>query len=149
MLIDRRLIIWTLFLILVLVPDYALTPAHAVTIGDQQGTNERAMDEADFILPKGLIHIGPEAFRGSKATVVQLQDGVVSIGDWAFADCEALRQIRIPASVISIGNNAFYGCRDDLIIFGAQGSAAESYANGRFTFIVETIDDTQLPIIPA
>jgi hypothetical protein len=36
-----------------------------------------------------------------------LEDGVQSIGDYAFFDCINLKSITIPQSVISIGNNAF------------------------------------------
>ena len=39
-----------------------------------------------------------------------LDDGVTSIGDYAFYNCSALTDIMLPDSVIRIGNAAFYNC---------------------------------------
>ncbi len=39
-----------------------------------------------------------------------LEDGVTSIGSYAFRDCIALTSLTIPDSVTSIGYYAFYGC---------------------------------------
>ncbi len=41
---------------------------------------------------------------------VIINDGVTSIGEWAFYDCDSLTSITIPNSVTSIGNGAFYYC---------------------------------------
>jgi hypothetical protein len=41
---------------------------------------------------------------------VRIEQGVTSIGDYAFAGCYNLQSIDIPASVTSIGENAFTGC---------------------------------------
>ena len=45
-----------------------------------------------------------------KIKKVVLNDGVTSIGDYAFEDCSGLSAIVIPNSVTSIGNGAFSGC---------------------------------------
>ena len=42
--------------------------------------------------------------------VEELEYGVTSIGNYAFAGCTGLTSIEIPNSVISIGENAFYKC---------------------------------------
>ena len=47
---------------------------------------------------------------GTSITEVIIQDGVTSIGDWAFYNCESLTSITIPDSVTSIGDKAFYYC---------------------------------------
>ena len=39
-----------------------------------------------------------------------IPDGVTSIGDYAFYDCDGLTSIVIPDAVTSIGNDAFYDC---------------------------------------
>ena len=41
---------------------------------------------------------------------ININDGVTSIGDWAFSYCRALRSITISNSVTSIGGSAFYDC---------------------------------------
>ena len=41
---------------------------------------------------------------------VVLQNGVTTIGDWAFEDCSELTSVTISNSVISIGDSAFAGC---------------------------------------
>ena len=40
-----------------------------------------------------------------------VEDGVISIGDYAFRDCSNLTSIHIPAGVTSIGDYAFHRCR--------------------------------------
>ena len=51
-------------------------------------------------------------YKNSKVKKVVIEDGVTSIGDWAFYYCKSLTTITIPDSVISIGNYAFTGCKD-------------------------------------
>ena len=41
---------------------------------------------------------------------VIINEGITSIGDWAFAYCSNLESINIPEGVTSIGERAFYGC---------------------------------------
>ena len=43
-------------------------------------------------------------------TLVTIGNNVTSIGDYAFASCNALSSVTIPNSVKSLGNSAFYGC---------------------------------------
>ena len=50
-------------------------------------------------------------YKGSyNVKIVVISDGVTSIGDYAFSNCETLTSITIPDSVTSIGNGAFYKC---------------------------------------
>ena len=42
---------------------------------------------------------------------VIINNGVTSIGNFAFSDCTSLTNITIPNSVTSIGDYAFYGCK--------------------------------------
>lgn len=41
---------------------------------------------------------------------VKIDNGITSIGDFAFFNCQKLTSITIPNSVTSIGNRAFYNC---------------------------------------
>ncbi len=98
----------------------------------------------DVSFPAGLKEIGSWAFRGCTGlTQVVLPETLETIGSSAFADCPALTSVTIPASVTSIGDEAFgyimspYRSKiRDFTIYGAAGSAAQSYAeeNG-FRFI--------------
>ena len=49
-------------------------------------------------------------FKSLASTTVILQDGLTSIGSYAFYGCSGLTSIEIPSSVTSIGSYAFYGC---------------------------------------
>ena len=56
------------------------------------------------------------------ATVV-IENGVTSIGHYAFIDCSSLTSITIPDGVTSIGDSAFYGC-SSLTSAGPIGSGS-------------------------
>jgi hypothetical protein len=49
------------------------------------------------------------SYRSSITTVV-IEDGVTSIGNWAFIDLSVLTSVTIPESVIWIGNSVFAAC---------------------------------------
>ena len=84
-------------------------------------------NDPDFILPSALTIIDESAFEGITATVVYVPDTCTNIGKWAFRNCIGLTQIRIPENC-AIGTDAFAGC-NYVVIFGAKGSPAETYAN--------------------
>ena len=98
-----------------------------------------AFVEPDFTLPMSISTIEANAFEGIAATVVDIPEGCESIGDYAFKACPNLTQIRIPASVISIGADIFNGCTHKVFIFGTAGSEAETYCQDHINclFIAE------------
>ena len=49
-------------------------------------------------------------YKNSNVKKVVIEDGVTSIGDYAFFNCSSLTSITIPDSVTSIGNSAFSYC---------------------------------------
>lgn len=51
------------------------------------------------------------AFYGCKIKEIEIPDGITSIDDYAFYDCESLIKITIPNSVTAIGTHAFSGCK--------------------------------------
>lgn len=97
---------------------------------------ELEMNEADFVLPEDLTEIEESAFEGIDAKIVYVPDNCASIGTFAFRN-SSVKQIRIPANCL-IEEDAFTGC-ERVIVFGAAGSSAETYCEGKenLTFMIE------------
>ncbi|MBQ6829584.1 MAG: leucine-rich repeat domain-containing protein [Clostridia bacterium] len=88
-------------------------------------------------LPEGVVSIGDGAFAFCKnLECIVIPEGVVSIGDDAFAFCENLKSIVIPESVTSIGSTAFYNC-ENLVIHAPKGSFAEQFVENPPEFAIE------------
>ena len=63
------------------------------------------------VVEDGVTSIGDYAFEGCKSlTAIDLPESVVSIGHAAFHSCSSLQSVEIPAAVTSISAYAFYGC---------------------------------------
>ena len=54
--------------------------------------------------------IGSDAFQNSGFTDVTINNGVNSIGQYAFYNCTSLARVTMPNTVVSIGLGAFSGC---------------------------------------
>lgn len=78
-------------------------------------------------LPSTLKIISDSAFYGSGLTTLVIPSGVEKLGVHSFAVCPDLKYIRIPESVLSIGEYAFAG-RANLVICCTAGSFAHQYA---------------------
>jgi hypothetical protein len=66
-----------------------------------------------IIIENGVTSIGQYAFyQTDQMTSIVIPNSVISIGNYAFAYCSKLTSIVIPNSVISIGGGAFYGCSE-------------------------------------
>ena len=64
-----------------------------------------------IFIENGVTSIGHFAFSGCNVlTNIAIPQSVTSIGDSAFDGCIALTDITIPSSVTSVGNYSFYGC---------------------------------------
>ena len=66
----------------------------------------------EIVIENGVTSIGDYAFRYCKSlTSVTIPDSVMSIGEDAFYWCTSLKSVTIPDSVTSIGEDAFYWCK--------------------------------------
>ena len=65
-----------------------------------------------IVIEQGVTSIGSYAFYGcSSLTSITIPDSVASIGNSAFRSCSGLTSITIPDGVTSIGSYAFHNCR--------------------------------------
>ena len=104
---------------------------------------EISADNSVITVQDGTKGIAGGAFYQQKELKeIVIPEGVTNIGMYAFLGCESLKEITIPTSVTEIGAYALgYLSKsgrpmEDFTIYGASGSAAQSYAeeNG-FQFV--------------
>ena len=117
-----------------------------------------AQAQGGFALPEALTAIGESAFEGIAAEVVEITENVISIGPRAFADCQNLREIHIPASVQEIDGTALSGCQSVTVYGSTDVAKAFAELNG-FTYIDGSIQQEPpaahenppitLPFVPA
>ena len=51
------------------------------------------------------------AMQRRRITSVEIAEGILKIGNQAFADCESLLRVTLPESIVEIGYEAFCGCK--------------------------------------
>lgn len=85
--------------------------------------------EGGYIIPNGVKLINEEAFCGSILTDIVIPSSVVSLGRYAFHECEDLISVIIPDGVTSIGEEAFSRCSrlthitiPDSVVFVGEGA---------------------------
>ena len=64
----------------------------------------------DIVLPKYLVEIGEDAFRGADIASVEMPNTVKRLGVHAFADCKNLKNVTLSSSLTLIPMGAFSGC---------------------------------------
>ena len=85
-----------------------------------------------FSVPSGIKSIGNEAFyKHAELHQIKLPETLVYIGDAAFAE-SGLTSVKIPNSVVSIGTNAFSGCEAlETVTLPSNLTRIERYAFSR------------------
>ena len=76
-----------------------------------ENTSPWGIYSSNFVIEDGVTTIGSYAFRGhSKLKSFIIPDSVTYIGEHAFSYCSSLESITIPNSVTRFEESAFYGC---------------------------------------
>ena len=85
--------------------------------------------ESVFI-PKSIKKIGYAAFGGNDSLLsVEIEEGSkVEICELAFARCYYMQSIKIPETVTEFGSDIFDARYGNLVIYGKEGSKAQTYA---------------------
>ena len=79
--------------------------------GNQSPASQKKDSTKKVVIEDGVTSIGKYAFKGcSGLTSITISDSVTSIGNYAFYNCSSLTDIVIPSSVTSIRSSTFYGC---------------------------------------
>lgn len=77
---------------------------------EQQAFWKAGTEGIDVVYGKGITKIG-SLFTKSTVRSVEIPEGVKTIGDSAFTDCEKLERIELPESMEQVDQYAFEGCR--------------------------------------
>ena len=96
-------------------------PSSVKTIGEM-AFYECGLFKAEF--SEGLEEIGERAFSSCDMSEIDLPESLKTIGEYAFAYCDSLKEITIPAGVVSIGEGSLH-CEALETITVAEGN--ESY----------------------
>lgn len=115
-------------------------------IGEQ---NAIQTEVGTFTLPASLKRIGEEAFEGTAAAKVYLEDGTEELGARAFANTPDLREVYIPGSAELIAGDTF-DSTGNFTVYAPEGSAADDWARAhRVPFEARDIwNETAKPILP-
>ena len=98
--------------------------------GEGGGENEESEGLVYTLLGDDTYEVtSAGTFSGTDLVIPEIYDGkaVTIIGDEAFANCAFLVSVTIPASIVEIGADAFYGCT--ALITASYGGTKEQYGN--------------------
>ncbi len=84
-----------------------------ITVNDDSDAPwaEARLSAEKIVVNEGITSIGSYAFWGmNNVTDISLPASLTAIGDFAFAYCGKVTQVNIPTAVTAIGKSAFEGC---------------------------------------
>lgn len=96
-------------------PFYSQTQLTQLTLGNTVGDLGKFLFEKCSALPSveipGIESVGEKAFAECSALkTVKLSEGIKSIGDQAFARCTSLGSVSLPSTVVSLADGSFMQC---------------------------------------
>ena len=93
----------------------------------------REYDVKKVVVEEGVTTIGQYAFYGCEAlTSVTLPDSMLYFNNFAFENCTSLESIEIPSNVWSLGSGAFEGCSSLKSVTIPSESRVERIENSAF-----------------
>ena len=110
----------------------------------QGGTNwESIKDEVTaIVIENGVTSVGNYAFYGfTSLTSVTMPAGIKKIGNYSFGNCYSLSSVTVPASVISIDDCAFYDSGLSEITFAGS---VKSIGHSAFAYC-DALETVELP----
>ncbi len=96
-----------------------------------------------YTVPATVTTIAASAFEGAQnLKIVTIGNGVLNIGDAAFASCANLTKVSVAARNTAYGFGVFVGADENLVIYGYSGSTTQTYANKNSHTFVSYSDRT-------
>ncbi len=118
-------------------------PAGLTSLGDSVFFNCSGLVSAS--IPAGVTTLPYATFGGCAGlTTVTLPNTLTAIEEYAFFSCECLTSVVVPASVTQIAKSAFADCGSSLVLWGENGSYAQTYAGENNILFNVTNEDMPL-----
>ena len=100
---------------------------------------------ATFVFPDSLRHVEDGAFEGTAVKTAIFIEGLLYLGDSAFAGADQLAEIHIPPSTVKIGDSAI-PLNHEIVIYGKAGSTAQNWAEIHgISFAEDTVRSFTVP----
>ena len=109
--------------------------------GNAPWYNYRGIIES-VIINEGVTSIGAYAFQNCTAlTLVELPDSLEHLGDYTFENCDSLISLKLPLNTKTVGFGVFRGCNIDSLYF--EGTINDwlqlDLSSGGFLFYVDSL----------
>lgn len=98
-------------------------------------------DAERYAIPEGVVSIGDYAFAYAGLKTVEISDSVTVIGDRAFSYCDVLSSVAIPGSLTYIGTDAFLSCPNLTLTVERDSHAAEYCKENKFNYTYPDSND--------
>lgn len=87
--------------------------------------------EGSFIIPGNCIDVISRSFYNCSLSEIIIEEGVMSIGDFAYARSNKLEKVYIPSSMLNLGHGIFAGCNNmrEVIYDGTYAEFSRLYSH--------------------
>jgi len=109
-----------------------------------QGMFENCTNLTSFTIPTAVKTIGYESFKGSGLITMTLPEGITSIGDMAFMNCELLKDVHLSTTIEMIEPSAFSGCTSLVSVNFADDCKLTTIGNSCF-YQCTSLNTIELP----